>query len=105
MYLPIGQNSFCIESILFASIPSKFDDQRLPTISSHKRGAKNQLDADDGGIVENNGHYTDYNPEVPLPMWAVTLIIVAIAIILTGAVMVLCIICQKRVRMHQQNVQ
>lgn len=40
MYLPIGQNSFCIESLLFASIPEHFTDQILPAISSHKRGAK-----------------------------------------------------------------
>lgn len=100
MYLPIGQNSFCIESLLFASIPENFTDQILPAISSHKRGGKLQLDADDGSLVENDGHYTDYNPAKLLPTWAVLLIVVLVAVVVTGIVVAVCNICQKRARMH-----
>ncbi|CAL6010752.1 Cathepsin_L [Hexamita inflata] len=86
IFIPIGSNSFCVETAAFAIIPKYYNETsgNYQSTGSHSRGGTKQLDPDDAQLVINDGNHT----EMPfrLPFWAIlTLVFVAMSVIIIVA--------------------
>ncbi|CAL6045917.1 Cathepsin_L [Hexamita inflata] len=58
-YVPIGENSFCIECSAIAVVPKHYSGDNLwQNLVSHTRGQRWQLDADQGLTIANDGVVT-----------------------------------------------
>lgn len=97
LYLEMGRNSFCIESVNVAVIPKGYNSsaELHENIGNHTRGKSWELDSDNGEIVDNDGDYISNNDAMVI---IITVVVVTIMIIII-AVCVLIIYCNK----HNDN--
>ncbi|CAL6064440.1 Cathepsin_L [Hexamita inflata] len=102
-YVPIGSNSFCIETTALTVIPKYYDKNAgvYSNIGSHSRGGSTQLDSDTAQLISNDGAYTGMPNK--LSPWAIVLIVIGS---IAGAALLVSTICwcvkHKREQPQQQ---
>ncbi|CAL6093314.1 Cathepsin_L [Hexamita inflata] len=96
IFIPIGSNSFCLETTAFAIVPKYYDDalENYHNIGSHSRGGSKQLDPDYAQIIINDGIHT----QMPyrLPFWAKLVLLCSAMFVVFFIILLICVYIRKQ---------